>query len=73
IYTSGVWSPGATANYGMDFHSNYLNWWLDFIGVSNIETVRFQPSLLTADPAKGFEDALAQVRDTKKLAALQTA
>ncbi|AQQ03872.1 FMN-dependent NADH-azoreductase [Roseibium algicola] len=51
FYTSGVYAPGAPAYYGTDHHSTYLGWWLDFIGVREIETVRFQPSLLTADPA----------------------
>ena len=51
FYTSGVYAPGAPAKYGTDHHSTYLDWWLDFIGVADIETVRFQPSLLTADPA----------------------
>jgi len=62
IYTSGVWSPGADTAFGQDFHSSYLNWWLEFIGVSDIETFRFQPSLLTADPEKDFEEALNKVR-----------
>ena len=51
FYTSGVYAPGAPAKYGTDHHSIYLEWWLDFIGVAQIEAVRFQPSLLTADPA----------------------
>lgn len=51
FYTSGVYAPGAPAKYGADFHSTYLDWWLDFIGVTDVETLRFQPSLLTADAA----------------------
>lgn len=51
FYSAGVYAPGAAAKYGADFHSTYLSWWLDFIGVSEIKDVRFQPSLLTADPA----------------------
>lgn len=51
FYTSGVYAPGAAAKYGADHHSTYLDWWLNFIGVTEVETVRFQPSLLTADPA----------------------
>jgi len=50
FYTSGVWAPGADKKYGSDFHSEYLAWWLDFVGVKDISDVRFQPSLLTADP-----------------------
>lgn len=51
FYSAGVYAPGAAAKYGADFHSTYLSWWLDFIGVTEIKDVRFQPSLLTADPA----------------------
>ena len=46
FYTSGVWSPGAPKKYGIDFHAEYLAWWLDFVGVKDVETVRFQPTLL---------------------------
>ena len=62
FYTSGVYAQGVPAAFGLDFQSNYLDWWLKFIGVSDIETIRFQPTLLSADPAKGFEDALATAR-----------
>tara|TARA_R110000751_G_scaffold1714_6_gene6221 strand:+ start:13333 stop:13962 length:630 start_codon:yes stop_codon:yes gene_type:complete len=63
FYTSGVYAPGAHAKYGTDHHSTYLDWWLDFIGVAKIETVRFQPSLLTADPAGDQMKALDRARD----------
>ncbi len=63
FYTSGVYAPGAPAKYGTDHHSTYLDWWLDFIGVTEIETVRFQPSLLTADPAGDQRKALERAAD----------
>lgn len=59
FYTSGVWAPGAPSKYGKDFHSEYLSWWLDFVGIKEIRDVRFQPSLLTTDP-KGDENAAHQ-------------
>ena len=62
VYTSGVYTPGIPPAFGLDFQSTYLNWWLNFIGVSDIESIRFQPTLLTADPAKDFEEALATAR-----------
>ena len=62
IYSSGVYAPGVPASYGVDFHSNYLDWWLRFIGVENIRTIRFQPSLLTADPGKGLASAMTEAR-----------
>ncbi|MFP3385685.1 FMN-dependent NADH-azoreductase [Tritonibacter sp. SIMBA_163] len=69
FYTSGVYAPGAPAKYGTDHHSTYLDWWLDFIGVANIETVRFQPSLLTGDPAGDQLKALDRARDLHLLQA----
>ena len=62
-FDPGVYAPGAHAKYGTDHHSTYLDWWLDFIGVAKIETVRFQPSLLTADPAGDQMKALDRARD----------
>ena len=61
ITTSGVWAPGADAKYGADFHSNYLEWWLNTIGITDVQMVRFQPSLLSADPQAGYDAALAQL------------
>jgi FMN-dependent NADH-azoreductase len=62
VYSSGVFAPGVPASFGVDFHSNYLDWWLRFIGIENIRTIRFQPSLLTADPGKGLASAMAEAR-----------
>lgn len=66
FYTSGVYGPGAPAKYGADYHSTYLSWWLDFIGVSDVEEVRFQPSLLTASPDQ--DQAAALHRATERAA-----
>lgn len=62
ICTSGVWQPGADAKYGTDFHSNYLMWWLNFIGVDDVYLARFQPTLLTEDPQAGFDGAWAELQ-----------
>lgn len=64
FYTSGVYAQGVPAAFGLDFQSNYLDWWLKFIGVSDVETIRYQPTLLSADPVQGFEDALREARAT---------
>ncbi len=61
IYTSGVFSPGADPKYGTDYHSNYFNWWLNMIGIKDIEEIRFQPSLLTANPEKDFQEVLYKI------------
>ena len=63
VYSSGVFAPGNPPQYGLDFQSNYLDWWLRFIGVADVQVIRFQPSLLTQDPVKGFNDAIAVARD----------
>lgn len=57
IYTSGVYAPGVPPAFGNDFHSTYFNDWLGFIGITDMTTIRFQPSLLTAEPAAGLAAA----------------
>lgn len=58
ILTSGAFSQAAPSSaYGVDFHSTYLRNWLETAGVSAIDEVRFQPTLLTSDPVVDFERA----------------
>lgn len=54
IYTSGVYAPGALPAFGIDHHSTYFDTWLRGIGISEINTIRYQPTLLTADPLAGL-------------------
>ncbi|MHB1200044.1 MAG: FMN-dependent NADH-azoreductase [Polaromonas sp.] len=54
VYTSGVYSPGVPPAFGTDHHSVYFDAWLRSIGISDVATVRYQPTLLTADPAAGL-------------------
>ena len=54
IYTSGVYAPGVPPAFGVDFHSTYFKDWLRFIGISEVAMVRYQPTLLTNDPAAGL-------------------
>lgn len=63
FYTSGVFFPGAEAKYGSDFHSTYLSWWLNMIGISDIESVCLQPSLVTSDPEQDFQSALSKAKN----------
>lgn len=58
IYTSGVYQPGAPTKYGADFHSTYFEWWLRGAGITDIHAVRYQPTLLTADPEAGLAAAM---------------
>ncbi len=59
IYTSGVYAEGVSSAFGTDHHATYFDDWLRFIGITEISTVRFQPTLLTADPAAGLAAAQA--------------
>ena len=54
IYTSGVYAQGVSAAFGTDHHATYFDDWLRFIGICDISTVRFQPTLLTLDPVAGL-------------------
>ena len=68
IYTSGVYAPGVAAAFGIDFHSTYFDDWLRFIGISEITTIRFQPTLLSEDPISGLAMAREEAnRAAKKL------
>lgn len=62
IYTSGVYAPGVSKAYGTDFHSSYFTDWLEFIGISDIEEIRLQPTVLTADPETARHAAQARAR-----------
>ena len=64
VYSSGVFAPGVDAKYGYDFHSSYLAWWLEMIGITDTETIRYQPSLLTEDPAAQQQAALNQAKQS---------
>ncbi len=60
-YTSGAFSPTAPSPaFGTDHHSVYLRAWLAQAGVTDVEEVRFQPSLLSPDPATAFAAAKAE-------------
>lgn len=53
VYTSGVFHPGVPPAFGTDFHSSFFDDWLRFIGISERRSIRYQPTLLSADPAAG--------------------
>jgi FMN-dependent NADH-azoreductase len=63
VYTSGVYSPGAPIQFGADFHAEFFNDWLRFIGVQDVSQIRFQPTVLTPDPDSAREAALARARE----------
>ncbi len=58
VLTSGVFAPNfPSPAFGVDHHSTYLRTWLNQAGISAIDELRFQPTLLTADPAGDLERA----------------
>jgi FMN-dependent NADH-azoreductase len=58
VLTAGAYSPSfPSPAFGVDHHSTYLRAWLNQAGVTAIDEIRFQPTLLTADPARDFDRA----------------
>lgn len=56
--TSGAFATSSPSPaFGVDHHSTYLRSWLNQAGILAIDEIRFQPTLLTADPAGDFERA----------------
>jgi FMN-dependent NADH-azoreductase len=56
--TSGAYAPHfPSPAFGVDHHSTYLRDWLNQAGVTVIDELRFQPSLLTQDPAGDLRQA----------------
>lgn len=62
IYTSGIYGEGRAPEFGVDFQQPYLDSWLRWAGVTDIETVSFRPNLVTADPETGRREAHAAAR-----------
>ena len=62
LYTSHVYFPGVDARFGVDFHSTYFEYWLRFVGIEDIRTVRLQPSYRTPDFDERKAAALAEAR-----------
>jgi FMN-dependent NADH-azoreductase len=56
--TSGVYAQHVPPAFGVDHHSTYLRAWLNQAGVTDIDELRFQPSLLTEHPAEDLQAAI---------------
>jgi FMN-dependent NADH-azoreductase len=48
--------------FGSDFHSTYFEDWLRFAGIFDIQSVRFQPTLLSPDVAAARRGAEERAR-----------
>lgn len=62
IYTSHVYSPGVDERFGVDFHSSYFEYWLGFVGISDVQTLRLQPTYHTRDFDERRAVALTKAR-----------
>lgn len=58
VLTSGAYAESfPSPAFGVDLHSTYMRAWLNQAGITAIDVIRFQPTLLTQDPAGDFERA----------------
>jgi len=56
--TSGVFgSHRDDPAFGVDHHASYLRSWLYQAGVTDIDEIKLQPSMITPDPAAALEEA----------------
>jgi FMN-dependent NADH-azoreductase len=66
ILTSAVYAPGRGPRFGADFQAPYLDTWLRWAGVDDIEEIHFRPDLATAEAEAGRAAAHARARDLGK-------
>jgi FMN-dependent NADH-azoreductase len=58
MLTAGVYADRfPSPQFGVDYQSTYLRFWLTQAGIIEIDEVRFQPTLLTADAIGDLEQA----------------
>ena len=61
VIASGVYYQGISNNFGSDFATPYLNDWLKFIGVSDIENIHISPTVVNTDYEKTKQDVMSNV------------
>lgn len=66
VIASGVYYEGIPQNFGSDFATPYLNDWLKFIGVTDIENIAISPTVLNQDYEKTKNEV---IQDVEKLIA----
>ena len=63
VHASGIYYQGIPENFGADFSTPYLDGWLKFIGVQDVEHIYVAPTVVTADFEKTKTAALARAED----------
>ncbi|MEV5570895.1 NAD(P)H-dependent oxidoreductase [Spirillospora sp. NPDC052269] len=63
LYTGAVWGEDRGPAFGSDFQKPFFEDWLNWAGITDVTSVRFQPNLVTADADSAREKALAAARD----------
>ena len=67
VLTAGAYADSRPSPaFGVDHQSTYLKAWLNQAGVTAIDEVRFQPTLLTPDPQGALEQAKQAAVDLAK-------
>lgn len=62
VYSSAVYAPGRGPAFGADFQTSYLEGWLRWAGVADVETVALRPDAVTGDVAGGRAVAREEAR-----------
>jgi FMN-dependent NADH-azoreductase len=58
VYTSGAFAQSfPSPAFGTDHQSTYMRDWLAQAGVTDVQEIRYQPTILTADPDGDFTRA----------------
>lgn len=61
VYTSGAYSQAfPSPAFGVDHQSTYMRAWLNQAGVTDIQEIRYQPTILTSDTDADFAVAKAE-------------
>lgn len=67
VLTAGAYADSRPSPaFGFDYQSTYLKAWLNQAGITAIDELRFQPTLLTPDPQGALEQAKRAAMDIAK-------
>jgi FMN-dependent NADH-azoreductase len=59
VFTSGVYSPGMPATFGLDFQVSYMKWWLNVIGIEMF-SVNYLGNLVNPETVALGKEAMMQ-------------